>query len=188
MNRADRNPNDRKFEELILFICKRSMADPKFGATKLNKILFYSDFLAFLELGEAITWHHYQRLDNGPAPIALLPVLNRMEEARKIGRSELLYHGKIQKRTVALRDPDLGVFTAQEIAIVTDVIETLWDKNASEVSELSHLFLGWKAADYKEEIPYGVALVRTPEPTEHNRQRGIELEPLAKEMLASINE
>ena len=128
MNRADRKPDDRKLEELILFICKRSAADLKFGATKLNKILFYSDFLAFLELGEAITWHRYQRLENSPAPIAVVPVLNRMEETREIGRSELLYHGKIQKRTIALRDPDLSVFTAKEIAIVTEVIETLWDK------------------------------------------------------------
>ena len=180
----ERTPNDHKFKELILYIAEKSEGDRTFGATKLNKILFYSDFLAFLELGKAITWHRYQRLENGPAPIALLPVQAEMEEAREIARVPRVYRGRTQKVTLALREPDLKVFTAQEIAIVTEVIEALWNKNASEVSELSHQFLGWKAARLGEEIPYDIALIQLRKPTEAERAFGMQFEEAANEWLS----
>jgi len=39
-------PNDRKFQELLLYVAARCEGAPTFGATKLNKILFFADFLA----------------------------------------------------------------------------------------------------------------------------------------------
>jgi len=60
--------NEKKFQELMLYIASRSADDQKFGATKLNKILFYADFQAYLSLGKSITGAEYQRLGNGPAP------------------------------------------------------------------------------------------------------------------------
>ena len=33
-------PDDAKLKELILLICKESEDDPRFGAVKLNKLLF----------------------------------------------------------------------------------------------------------------------------------------------------
>jgi hypothetical protein len=41
-------PNDAKLRELILLISEWCQADPKFGAIKLNKLLFHADFSAFL--------------------------------------------------------------------------------------------------------------------------------------------
>src|SRR6266487_3415423 len=46
---------DEKLRELILHICIRSEDDEAFGAVKLNKLLFFSDFHAFLRLGKPIT-------------------------------------------------------------------------------------------------------------------------------------
>ena len=39
-----------KFRELILYIAQESEGDPNFGATKLNKILFFCDFLGLPRL------------------------------------------------------------------------------------------------------------------------------------------
>ncbi|MBM4416381.1 MAG: DUF4065 domain-containing protein [Chloroflexi bacterium] len=57
-----------RFKEVLLYIAQSSENDPRFGATKLNKILYFSDFKAFATLGDFITGATYQRLDRGPAP------------------------------------------------------------------------------------------------------------------------
>ena len=61
-------PNDEKLREMILLISERRQADPKFGAIKLNKLLFHADFSAFLTHGEPIAGKEYLKLPQGPAP------------------------------------------------------------------------------------------------------------------------
>ena len=43
--------NERKFKELVLYVAHRCGLDPNFGAVKLNKELFFSDFWAYAEFG-----------------------------------------------------------------------------------------------------------------------------------------
>ena len=57
----------QKFRELIIYISKRSKSDPWFGAIKLNKILYHSDFRAFERFGVPLTGVRYWRLQQGPA-------------------------------------------------------------------------------------------------------------------------
>jgi hypothetical protein len=45
--RQNQHPDDEKLRELILYVSTLSKDDDNFGATKLNKLLFYADFLAY---------------------------------------------------------------------------------------------------------------------------------------------
>ena len=56
--------DEEKLSELILYISQKCATDPKFGAVKLNKILYLSDFLAFGNWGEPITGVEYQHLSH----------------------------------------------------------------------------------------------------------------------------
>ena len=161
--------NDQKFKELILFICQRSLADPKFGATKLNKLLFFVDFAAYVKLKQAITWQEYQKLEYGPAPRRVVPVIRELEEAGDLAQAKHNFFGRDQIRSVALRDANLPLFSADEIALVTEVIELCWDKNATEMSDLSHEFSGWQLAGDGEAIPYEVALLRVVKATPQDK-------------------
>jgi antitoxin SocA-like protein len=184
---SERTPNDQKLRELILLICERSEGDDTFGATKLNKLLFYSDFLSFLNLGEAITWHRYQKIDFGPAPRALVPILKKMESDREVAFASRSYFGKSQRRTLALREPKLDLFTAEEVDLVDRLICHFWKSNASELSGLSHKFIGWQLAAEGEDIPYEVALLSPAKPTDAVLKRAAELESLAEECLSRNN-
>lgn len=155
-----REPNDRKFRELILFISERSEGDAPFGSVKLNKLLFYADFLAYRTFGRAITWQKYQKLDQGPCPRRMLPILRELKNDQDVGLAERDFHGFTQKRTVALREPDLSVFSADEIGLVTELIDEFWGKTAAQISDASHEFIGWQLAELGEDIPYEVALVK----------------------------
>lgn len=180
-------PNDRKFRELVVLIARKSEGDKQFGATKLNKLLFYADFLSYLNFGRSITKHVYQRLRNGPAPRRLLPILDEMETAGDIVRADRQYYGKTQKVVLAKREPDTSCFTSRELSLINDVIQDFWNMNATQMSEKSHQFRGWQLAEDKEEIPYQMALVQFVKPTKKDRarfeERADELSRLAKDCL-----
>jgi len=177
-------PNEGKFRELMLLIARKSEGDPRCGALKLNKLLFYSDFLSYLMLDQPITGQEYFALENGPAPRYMVRVREQMTAKGDIAIRKTPTVSGIQDRTFALREPDLTHFTAQEVNLVDNVIQLFWGQTGTEMSELTHRFPGWKLAAYKETIPYTVALVGDRVPTEAERKFGVTLEALAAACLA----
>ena len=157
--------NRRKFAELLLYVAEESEDDPKFGATKLNKIMYFSDFEAFGILGRPITGASYRRLERGPVPVEILSVLSELEREGEAIRVQTRYFHLLQKRVKPLRSPDLSLFRADEIAIVDAVMNELRTLNASEVSALSHLEVGWQIARDGEVIPYHSAYLSDRGPT-----------------------
>jgi antitoxin SocA-like protein len=172
-----RAPDDDKLGELILFIAQRSEGDERFGAVKLNKLLFFSDFLAYCRLGRSITGQAYQKLDHGPCPRKLVPVVGAMQSsgafAWKDEQDE--WTDRTRKVPVALRPPNLNAFSADEIAIVTEVIESFWRNNAKGISTISHGFTGWEHAETNETIPYEVALVQFKKPRKKDIQKALDI-------------
>jgi len=152
---------DRRLRELILYIAEKSCSDPAFGATKLNKLLFYSDFLAYLNFGKAVTGQDYFRLENGPAPRRLLPIRQSMIEDGDIIVQKAEFCGFPQDRVVALRPANKDEFAPHELSLIDKVLELHKGKTASEISEESHEFVGWSLAQDKETIPYEVARLST---------------------------
>jgi hypothetical protein len=167
--------DDRKLAELILYISEKSEGDERFGATKLNKLLFFADFTAYWQSGQSITNQAYFRLPAGPGPRRLLPVRNKLLESGDLAISMRAYYGRTIKRPVALREPDLSIFKADEIAIVNDVIRYFWDMNAAEISDYSHRFIGWQLAGEEEDIPYEAAFISNRPLTESESDYALEL-------------
>ncbi len=165
-----------KLAELILYIAKQTAGDRSAGATKLNKYLYFAEFAAVRRLGRPITGAEYQKLPFGPAPRHLAPVrekLLRDNDARLVERIDAL--GYVHHRLIPQRDPRADVFTADELRLVDEVIETLRAMSATEVSELSHREAGWQLVEEGETIPYELAFVLAPseaEPTPAIRAEG----------------
>jgi hypothetical protein len=162
--------DEAKFRELIVYVASRMGEDTNFGATMLNKVLFYADFWHYAEWGTPITGAEYQRLRNGPAPRRLLPVQNALIEAgearlvrKTVGRFQ-------QKRLVPLRDADLSRFSAGEITFVDDVMKLLRDYTAGYVSTASHDFDVWRMAMDGETLPYEGALIYDGPVTDDDRE------------------
>jgi uncharacterized phage-associated protein len=141
-----------------MYISSKSIEDKKFGATKLNKLLYFCDFIAYVELGKPITGAKYFRLGNGPAPKCMVPVRREMESEGIIELKKVqLHNGKVQERTVPLRPANTAIFTGEELTHVDKIIEQLWNLDADDVSELSHEEVGWKVMRDRENIPYELA-------------------------------
>jgi hypothetical protein len=167
MSNVDRHDdNESKFKELVLYIAQKSMDDSTYGATKLNKLLCFSDFMSYGASGRPITGMDYQKLEWGPAPRRLKPL---QRDLINDGSAQLITaaYGYPQARLVALRDPDLSLFSGPEIAIVDGVLEKLKHLNATSISDYSHKwFSGWDAAGIGETIPYETVFWHRPELTD----------------------
>jgi hypothetical protein len=149
----DQMNGEERLQELILYIASKCSDDPRFGATKLNKILYFADFLSYMHYGEPITGVEYMRLGQGPVPKRLVPVREKMISRGEIAMAIQSLRIGEQHRIVALRDPNLDLFKPRDIAVIDNVIEQLWGKKAKSVSEMSH-GIAWKIARDKESIPY----------------------------------
>lgn len=51
--------DSRRLKELMLYVSERLFDDPSFGAVKLNKVLYFSDLIAYSSLGHPITGATY---------------------------------------------------------------------------------------------------------------------------------
>ena len=168
--------NQDKFRELVLYLSEKSRDDKKFGAIKLNKLLYFCDFGAYVKFGTPITGVTYFRLENGPAPRCLVPARREMEEQGLIRIDNVkLANGKIQVRTVNLRAPKMAAFRVEEIEYIDQVCENLQNLDADDVSDLSHMDIAWIVMRQKENIPYDLAFYSNQPLTEEEIKRGREI-------------
>ncbi len=176
--------NESKLKEMILYFSNLSEVDESFGSIKLNKLLFYADFTAYLRWGKSISGVRYFALEHGPAPQPMKRILKALESQKALILKDTDYYGSTQKKPIALSQPKLKCFNVEEVNLMHNLLNEHWGKNAKSISYESHGFLGWSALWLGEEIPYSVALVGTREPTLHEIAEGKKLESLALESLS----
>lgn len=150
---ADLKDGDRRLRELIVYIAGKFLTCEFFGIVKLNKTLFHSDMLSFRRHGVPISGSKYKKDYRGPVPVHVLPVQKQMEQRHEIAVVSEDKYGLTQRRVVALRRPDLTLFTGRDIAIVDEVIQRLWQKTGTQVSEESH-GVQWNTRALEDPIPY----------------------------------
>lgn len=159
LNYGSDTPESReRLAELMLFVSERCQNDPKFGFTKLNKIIFYADFLCFARNERSITGISYDRLPYGPVATAAAIVRSRMERDGEIFVMKDGYSPYKPHKVVPLREANLDLFTGRDIAIIDGVIQALSDTGGAKASELSH-GKAWKSVAPGEKIPYEAAFV-----------------------------
>lgn len=145
----------RKFEELILFVSQQCAPKRDFGVTTLNKILYYADNYAYAKLGKPITGADYMRDQHGPVPRYSAQVRAQLERNSSLRiEHHRGFREHVLERPIALRAPDLSLFTEQELAIVRDVISDHWKLSTGKARKRSHDLASWRAARLHETIPY----------------------------------
>lgn len=145
--------NYEKFKALVHYICHMADLD-KLGATKLNKILWYSDIQSYINYGTSITGEVYKKEQWGPVPRDILRAVEDLSREGKLIIREKPFHGEIKKEYITLADPDITGFTATEISLVAQVMHTICHHHtAKSISKKSHDKI-WVLSEIGEEIPY----------------------------------
>ncbi|MGC4090897.1 MAG: Panacea domain-containing protein [Polyangiaceae bacterium] len=153
--------SNKKLEEAIVYVARCCIGEQLFGAIKLNKILFFADAHSYVRYGATITGADYEKREFGPVPVRMPEVIADLTKASAVQIYErTMPDTAVQKRVTPLRDPDMTVFTARDVEVLSDVIRWISPMTAREVSELSHESVGWESARMGDVIPRSTALVR----------------------------
>ena len=160
----------------MLYTAEKSQSDERFGATKLNKILFFSDFLSYGLTGTPITGATYQKLENGPAPVELKPIAREIVKEKSGFFIKRQWFNYTQTVLIPTRPANRNPFSAEDIDLVDDVIRNLSIYDATETSLLSHQrSRAWQIADIGEVIPYEAVFLSNRKPTSVDVKRAQEL-------------
>lgn len=143
-----------RLREMIIYVSAKCKDAPRWGKTKLNKILWRADFTSFYERGVPVTGRAYQRLQYGPAPVEMAPMLGEMLNYGLIKISPVEFeNGSVEERIEPLTGAGLSVFSPDDLAYVDRAIEYYWDDTAREVSEDSH-GMAWKSRENGDPMAY----------------------------------
>jgi uncharacterized phage-associated protein len=165
----------KRFEELILYLARRLEPQAALGRVKLAKLLMLCDFTAYRRLGRSITGATYEKWEHGHLPHELLLSERDLEAAGALTVEPTEYYGKRLRHLAAHRDPDMSLFTEDELAVVEGVIRQYGHESASYLKWMSHQELGWRLAEEHEEIPYTTVYLSRRGPTDDDVRRGQEL-------------
>ena len=123
--------------------------------TKLNKLLFYSDFINFHLHGQSISGAKYIHVPFGPVPQKYGDVLALLADS---GRVRLARTG----RDATLIEPGFGdpadeILSAEERETIEWVLENYGRMSSAEISEVSHREKAYRFTRPGEEIAYRYA-------------------------------
>lgn len=156
--------NWRKFKRLVHYACALCDDTSKLGATKLNKVLWYSDTFAYRLTGKSISGETYLKRQYGPVPARILRALRELEGEGILHVRESAYFGKPKREYVVLKPANPSVFSEEEREIVRQVVDIVCNEHtAASISDLSHDEI-WDAAEIGEEIPLYTVLAANAAP------------------------
>ena len=158
-----------KFKALLHYIVWKAGDKDGFGATKLYKILWFSDARAYMLQGEPITGEIYIREKFGPMPRHGLSIIDELKRDGAIRVSVGDYYGKAIWHFQSARTPDKLSLNDRQREIVEYSVKHIADEHtATSISEETHDY-AWEIAALGEEIPYHAIFatrIRDPEDEE----------------------
>lgn len=127
-----------KLKNMILYLVKRLGGVLQ---TKLNKLLWYCDFLHFKETSISITGAQYVRFPYGPVPNKYDFITDMMCEEKLLDETEVIFNAKrgvIGEQFTALAEPQEGIFSEQEIKVMNFVADKFRRYTATRIKDMSH--------------------------------------------------
>lgn len=127
-----------RLKNLMLYVLER-MGET--FQTKMNKVLFYIDFMSYRERGIAISGLAYQAIEFGPVPQRWDRVYSAFDEVQEKLR---LVQGQECVSLLANGEADMSGFSADEMAVIDEVCEKLKKLTSRAATKLSHEEPAWK--------------------------------------------
>ena len=154
-----------RLAEAILYVSEKCENAQRFGLIKLNKIIWRADFTAFAVRKVPVTGRAYQKLEFGPAPVEMRPLLREMERDKAIEiDSKQLAPDVVEQRIFAMVPANRRYFSPSDFEFLDNAIEYYWDKTGMEASDDSH-DIGWKTREIGDEMPYELVFLSDDELT-----------------------
>ncbi len=138
-----RNPNFEKITEMVVYFSDKLSP----FKTKMNKLLFYADFLMFKQSCFSISGMRYKAIEMGPVPINFQSIFEYLANKDEIDIFTTEFHqGYIGEQFKAKNNRPFRaeLFSENELNVLEKVATVFKPTSTNEMIELSHLEEAWK--------------------------------------------
>jgi len=138
-----RNPNFEKFTEMVVFFSEQ--IEPY--KTKMNKLLFYADFLMFKQSCFSISGVRYRAIDMGPVPNNFQSIFEYLANNNYIDINYTQFpQGYTGEQFKARKERPFNpeLFTETELEVLNNVVKEFKESSTNTIIETSHLEEAWK--------------------------------------------
>jgi putative zinc finger/helix-turn-helix YgiT family protein len=138
-----RNPSFEKFTEMVVYFSEHI----KPYKTKMNKLLFYADFLMFKQSCFSISGVRYHAIDMGPVPYNFQSVFEYLGNKNEVDIHSIEFpNGGIGEQFIARtnRPFNSSLFSELELDVLKKIVATFKTTSTNDIIELSHLEKAWK--------------------------------------------
>jgi hypothetical protein len=147
-------PNLEKFTEMVVFFTEKLQP----WKTKLNKLLFYADFVMHKQSGYSISGVQYRAIPMGPVPNNFNSIFEYLANNDDVD----VYYTTFpdggageQFKPNSKRAFNSELFTENELQILVNIAERFKNTTTNEIIEISHKERAWKEnKDEKRIIDY----------------------------------
>jgi len=141
-------------------------APGKLGYVKLNRILWYSDLEHYRWHGVSITGlRQYSRTLQGPMSNDISRAVGRLAQAGKVAERTVKVTDYARREMICLAEPDVSVFTAEQIGILKQMIDFIAPLTANQLREITHSDLLWKELENNQAMSIATGSIVTQLPT-----------------------
>ncbi|MBI5730614.1 MAG: DUF4065 domain-containing protein [Ignavibacteriales bacterium] len=128
-----------KFFNMILFFVNNA-----FFRLRLNKFLFYTDFVNYKRNGYSISGVPYAAITNGPVAEDYNALFSLAEEMGYIAEEEsILPSGDSEEKFIGVKKFDGSIFTEAELQSLKDVLSKFQFVKTDDLKKMSHEEIGW---------------------------------------------
>lgn len=146
-----RNPDFEKFTEMVVFFSEQ--IEP--FKTKMNKLLFYADFLMFKQSCFSISGVRYRAIDMGPVPNNFQSIFEYLANNEYI---DIFYtqfpQGYTGEQFKARKERPFNqeLFSETEMTVLNKVAEVFKASTTNNIIETSHLENAWKENEKEKNV------------------------------------
>ncbi len=138
-----RNPNLEKFTEMVVYFSEKMQP----FKTKMNKLLFYADFLMFKQSCFSISGLRYKAIDMGPVPQNFQSLFEFLANKDEIYICITEFpQGYVGEQFKARKDRpfNAGLFSEIELEVLEKVANLFKPTSTNDIIKLSHSEEAWK--------------------------------------------
>jgi uncharacterized phage-associated protein/DNA-binding transcriptional regulator YiaG len=112
--------------------------------TKLNKLLFYADFIMYQRTGHSITGIRYRAIPYGPVPAEYEKLYLKLQDDQKINIVEVGFdNGNYGELIRSNQKAEFESFSETEIKVLEDIVNKFKGLTTKQVVDISHNELAW---------------------------------------------
>jgi hypothetical protein len=149
-----KKPNLEKFTEMVVFFTEKLQP----WKTKLNKLLFYADFVMHKQTGYSMSGVQYRAIPMGPVPNNFNSIFEYLANRNDVDIFYTTFPDSgtgEQFKPNAKRKFNSEIFTEDELAILDNIADRFKNTSTNEIIEISHREKAWQEnKDEKRLIDY----------------------------------